>query len=76
MQLDATLLIVGTMPQYFFDNLVVDQIQDVTRTFHSPRKQDGPVLQKDKPWEKSLYFTVNGWTVLRAGFVHHTYAKH
>ena len=43
----------------------VDQIQDVKRTIHSPSKQAGPVLQKDRPWEKNPYFTVNGWSVLR-----------
>jgi hypothetical protein len=61
---DATLLIVGTVPQYFFDNLVIDQIQDITRTIHSPQKQPDPILKRDKPWERNLYFTVNGWSVL------------
>lgn len=62
---DSTMLIVGNVPQYFFDNLVIEQIQDLTRTVHSPAKQPGPLLKKDRPWERTPYFTANGWSVLR-----------
>ena len=62
---DSTLLIIGDTPQYFFDSLVIAQVQDVTRTVHRPRKEPGPVLRKDRPWERVAYFTVNGWSVAR-----------
>ncbi len=63
--MDSTVLLIGTVPQYFFDNAIVEQIQDVTRIIHSPIKQPGPVLTKDRPWENNPYMTVNGWSVLR-----------
>ncbi|MBI3922189.1 MAG: hypothetical protein HY318_12280 [Armatimonadetes bacterium] len=63
--MDSTMLIIGNVPQYFFDNLVVEQIQDITRTVHSPRKEPGPLIQKDRPWERIPYLTVNGWNLLR-----------
>ncbi len=65
--MDSTMLLVGHVPQHFFDNVVLEQIQDVTKTFHSPVKEPGPLIQKDRPWENVPYFTVNGWTVLRDG---------
>jgi hypothetical protein len=62
---DSVMLTVGNVPQYFFDNLVVEQTQDITKTVHSPAKQPGPVIYKDRPWERNPYFTFNGWSVLR-----------
>lgn len=62
---DSTLLIVGTVPQYFFDSLVIAQTQDVRRTVHSPAKEADPLIKKDRPWEHVPYFTVNGWSVVR-----------
>ncbi len=62
--MDSTMLLIGQMTQYFFDNVVLEQIQDVTKTVHSPVKEPGPIIQKDKPWESTPYFTVNGWTVI------------
>jgi hypothetical protein len=38
---DSTLLIVGDVPQYFFDNLVIAQAQDVTKTVH---RQPDPLV--------------------------------
>lgn len=63
--LDSTMLIVGGVPQYFFDNLIIEQAQDLTRTIHSPQKEQGPVIKKDRPWEYTPYFTVNGSSVVR-----------
>jgi len=62
---DASQLNIADVPQFFFDNLIIEQIQDLTRTIHHPDKQPGPIVKRDKPWETNLYFTVNGWTVLR-----------
>ena len=63
--MDSTMLLIGRMPQYFFDNAILEQIQDVMKTFHSPVKEPGPIIQKDRPWERVPYFTVNGSTVVR-----------
>ncbi len=62
---DSTALIINDVPQYFFDNAVIEQIQDITRTVHSPTKQPDPLIRKDRPWEVTPYCTVNGWTVVR-----------
>ena len=39
--MDSTMLLIGRMPQYFFDNVILEQIQDVTRSVHSPVKEPG-----------------------------------
>lgn len=62
---DSTFLIVGDVPQYFFDDLVIEQVQDLTRTVHRPEKEPGPLIGKDRPWERVAYFTVNGWSLFR-----------
>jgi hypothetical protein len=61
---DSSSLIVNNVTQYFFDNGVIEQVQDITRTFHSPTKEPGPLIKKDRPWEKVPMLTVNGWNLL------------
>ena len=57
---------VGTRRQFFFDDLLLQQTQNLTRRFHSPQPvSDQPVLQKDKPWEHVLLFSCNTWNVIR-----------
>jgi len=63
--MDGTMLHIGQVPQFFFDNVLIEQIQDLTLTIHRPRKDPGPIVKRDRPWEKNLYFTVNGWSVVR-----------
>ncbi len=65
--MDSTMLDVGRVPQYFFDNLVIEQIQNLTRIVHNPRKEAGPLIKKDRPWEHVTYFTCNAWNVFRDG---------
>ena len=62
---DSTMLCIGQSTQYFFDDIIIEQIQDLTRTVHSPRKEPGPLLQKDRPWEHVPYFTHTGWGLIR-----------
>jgi hypothetical protein len=63
---DATLLNLGLKKQLFFDNLLVESVQDITREFHQPRKYEGnPLIVKDKPWEHVIQFRTSGYTVLR-----------
>ncbi len=64
-RVDSTMLVVGTVPQYFLDNVVIDQVQDLTRTVHAPRKEPGPLVAKDRSWENIPYLTVTGWSVVR-----------
>ncbi len=63
--IDSTMLSIGKMPQYFFDNVVIEQVQDLTRVVHSPKKEPGPLIKRDRPWEHVLYFQDNSWNVLR-----------
>ena len=63
-RLDATELIIGDAPQFFFDNGIVAAVFNITRTIHSPRKtDDNPVIQSDQPWEHITYFSNAGWQV-------------
>ena len=63
---DSVYLRVGNRRQFFFDDLLLEQTQNLTRRFHSPQPAgDRPVLVKDRPWEHVLYFTCNTWNVIR-----------
>jgi len=63
---DSIYLRVGTRRQFFFDDLLLEQTQNLTRRFHSPQPvSDKPVLLKDRPWEHILYMTCNTWNVIR-----------
>src|SRR3989442_1984263 len=63
---DATLLNLGLKKQLFFDNLLVESVQDITREFHQSRKYEGnPLIVKDKPWEHVLYFRTSTYRVLQ-----------
>jgi len=59
------MLYVGKVPQFFFDNVVIAQVQDLIRIVHSPKKEPGPLIKKDRPWESIAYFTSGAWNVLR-----------
>ena len=55
---------IGSVPQYFFDNGVIEQVQDITRVWHCPEKQQGPLIKSDQPWEDVTYFSCNTWNVI------------
>ena len=64
--LDATMLQIGSRRQFFFDDLVIESTQDLTRRFHTPnRHPQSPLLRRDQPWEKLVYLTCNTWNVIR-----------
>ncbi len=64
--LDSTELIIGERPQFFFDNGMLEEVQNVTRTVHSPRQiQGNPVLQQDRPWEHFTNFGADDWALWR-----------
>ena len=63
---DSIYLRIGTRRQFFFDDLLLEQTQNLTRRFHSPQPvSDQPVLLKDRTWEHVLYMTCNTWNVIR-----------
>ena len=62
---DSTQLAIGQQPQYFFDDLLIETVENVRRTFHSPEKVGTePVLRKDKPWEHLLDISCNSWQAI------------
>ena len=64
--MDSTHLIVNELTQLFVDNLVIEQVQEVTRRWHQPaRSGDGPVIKRDRPWEHITYFTYSSYVVFR-----------
>jgi hypothetical protein len=63
---DSVYLRIGSRRQFFFDDLLLEQTQNLTRRFHSPEPvMDQPVLQKDRPWEHVPYLSCNTWNVIR-----------
>ncbi len=63
---DATRLCIAGRKQFFFDDLIVESAQNVTRRVHSPEKHaQSPLIRRDKPWEKVTYFTCSSWRVMQ-----------
>lgn len=62
---DSTQLVVHDRTQFLLDNLVIEQVQDVTRRWHQPAIADEPVIRKDRPWENVTYFTYSNYAVIR-----------
>lgn len=63
---DATALQIGSLPQLFVDNLLIEQTDCLTRRWHKPKRlTDEPVIKADRPWEDTLYFTYSNFNVLR-----------
>jgi len=63
---DAIRLQIGERKQFFFDNVVVESVQNLTRRLHSPRKEGhAPLIRRDKPWEQVTYFVCSSWRVIR-----------
>ena len=64
-EFDSTWLYVHGQKQFFFDDLIIESIQNLTRRAHSPQRLKDPLIQSDRPWEHVTYFTCNAWRVLR-----------
>ena len=63
---DATLLNLGLKKQLFFDDLLIESVQDITREFHQPNKYEGnPLIVKDKPWEHVVQFRTSTYNILQ-----------
>jgi len=62
--MNRTPLNIGQQPQLFFDNYIIEMVNYVTRTMHSPSKLgENPILKKDQPWEKVLLIRTSTWNV-------------
>ena len=56
-ELDATSLVIGHAPQYFFDDGIIESVENIKRTVHKPVKFEGnPLITRDRPWEHFVYF--------------------
>ncbi len=64
-QPDAAMLHISRNRQLFLDNLILEQVQDVTKTVHRPEKvAENPLIGADKPWEQVTYFACNTFQVV------------
>jgi hypothetical protein len=64
--IDGTSFQVGRHPQVFVDNWLIEQADSVTRRWHKPKPlQEEPVMERDRPWEKTPYFTYSNYNVLK-----------
>ena len=62
--LDSTELHIRDTPQYFFDTGLIEEIQNITRTVHSPVMFEGnPILTKDQPWEHHVNLHADDYKV-------------
>jgi hypothetical protein len=76
-ELDSTDLYIGDTPQYFFDNGMIEEIQNVSRTIHRPEMCDeNPLIEQDRPWEHALNMHADDYQVWRddAGVFHCLYS--
>lgn len=62
---DSGMLKIGNQCQTFFDNVLLETVQDITREYYSPKKEESnPLLVKDKPWEHIILCRTNSYRVL------------
>ena len=66
MHYDAAMLDIGREKQIFVDDLIIESIENVCRTWHQPvRATEDPIIVSDQAWEKITYFTFNSSQVIR-----------
>ena len=64
--LDSVILGVDDFAQLCLDNGIVEASQELTKTFHQPRRDPAiPLIVKDRPWEHVPYFTCSNHVVRR-----------
>ena len=57
-------IVIGTKPQLFVDDHLIEMAHSVTRALHAPTKHPAnPIVKKDRPWEDVLYFRTNTFNV-------------
>lgn len=66
MRYDAAMLDIGREKQIFIDDLIIESIENICRTWHQPvRATEDPIIFSDQAWEKITYFTFNSSQVIR-----------
>ena len=64
--IEGTSFQIGLQPQVFVDNWLIEQADSVTRRWHKAQNLgDEPVIQRDRPWELTPYFTYSNYNVLK-----------
>lgn len=62
---DSSMLKIGNKKQVFFDDLILEMVQDITRKYYSPEKSEqNPLIKKDRPWEHVILCRTNSYRVL------------
>ena len=64
-RLASSYLHIGKNRQLFFDNQIVERVQDLARTYHTPQAEPEPLIQADQPGEDVTYFALGTYYVLR-----------
>jgi hypothetical protein len=57
MKYSPTMLAIMGAKQLFFDDLIIETVNEITRTFHRPVKVEAPVIGDAMPWEQVPYFS-------------------
>ena len=65
MNYEPTMLDIGHSKQIFVDDLVIESVENICRTWHQPTRGGSPVIVRDRPWEQITYLTFNGSRVVR-----------
>lgn len=66
MHYDPSMLNIGCNKQLLIDDLVIESVENVRRTWHCPQVIDEePVIRRDRPWEHKLDLSCNTFQVLR-----------
>jgi hypothetical protein len=64
--IDSTCFHIGDDPQLFVDDVLIEAVQGLTRRWHKPTRHGAqPLIRRDRPWERSLYFTYSNYAVIR-----------
>ena len=66
MNIDPVMLRIDDEKQLFVDDLIIESVENVCRTWHQPVKQEhiNPVVKADQTWEHVMEMTVNGYNVI------------
>lgn len=64
--MDSTTLRVGSGPVLLVDRRLIAASSGVTQRWHEPeRHAGGPLIEADRPWEQTPYFTYSNYHVMR-----------
>ena len=65
MKYDAAMLNIGRDKQLLVDDLVIESVENICRTWHKPVKfQGSPLIKQDQPWEHIIYTNCSDYKVI------------